>query len=300
MPARKSKINTNPFRIMHPEFAYLIGYALADGNLNSQKNCLSFKSVDKDLLNLISNYFSVGFEDFKYKPYTCKQSSTYPNAKQSYSLNISSKEFCEIFEKAGIIPNKSYSCPFPMIDEKYFYHFLRGVFDGDGNLYSGKDGSIRITIAGNKETIIGIKTFFDNNGITSFPYYLEKDRVKILTINGCEAIKVLELMYDNSENLRLERKYLYYLKYKENRNIKCTLCEKDMVKKGTLKMCSDCKIITRRLKNRRNDHYIRKGIKLPLKDLAKGCELNLNLASIETLSYGTLQLDYMVEGVVKE
>ena len=282
MSARKSKINTEPFKEMHKEFAYLLGYALADGNINKQRTCLNYVSIDKEHLEMLSNYFSVGVEDFKYKLYVRKNSHRYPNAKPAYTLNISSIEFCKIFEDYGIIPNKSYNCPFPKIPKEFQLHFLRGIFDGDGNLYCSKKSGVKITIAGNKETVIGIYEILITLGIESHLYYLDLDRVKIITIQGSHAINILKLMYENSLNLRLERKYVYYLNYLESRKINCILCDEGLIKNGTLKMCNSCKIITRRLKNRRNDHFKRQGIQKSLKDLAKTSEKNLHWDNIDS------------------
>jgi len=58
--------------------------------------------------------------------------------KNRYRLQIGSKEIFNDLLQLGITPNKSKTVRLPRVPKKYFYHFVRGYFDGDGNVTISK------------------------------------------------------------------------------------------------------------------------------------------------------------------
>lgn len=75
------------------------------------------------------------------------------------SVRVYSKDLVEDLISNNVVPSKSYSNTFPVIeDEKLFFHFLRGYIDGDGcySVISVETSKRvvnypRITIAGNNK-----------------------------------------------------------------------------------------------------------------------------------------------------
>ncbi len=59
------------------------------------------------------------------------------NEKIKYRLQIGSREMCDDLRKLGLRERKSYHLFFPKIPRAYFFNFVRGYFDGDGNVWIG-------------------------------------------------------------------------------------------------------------------------------------------------------------------
>lgn len=100
--------------------AYILGFTYADGNIYKTTISWDLKE-DKELLIRMNK----------------EMGSNYPISKQkaSYRLRISNPVVVEDLRVLGIFPNKSKTMVFPGIPNKYFSHFARGFFDGDGWVY---------------------------------------------------------------------------------------------------------------------------------------------------------------------
>lgn len=126
------KINKNFFKKWSANMAYVLGFIIADGNISVSKrgsHFLNLKITDKKLLYdirtvLQSNHF-IG-----------KRPGT-GNEKTKYTLQIGSYEMCDDLRALGLCEKKSYHLFFPNIPSRYLFHFVRGYFDGDGNVWVG-------------------------------------------------------------------------------------------------------------------------------------------------------------------
>lgn len=119
--------------------AYVLGFILADGCLmkNKRDACfLEMQSTDRDILYKIRREFKSNLIISEYQP-------KHQNYRKRYRLQIGSKEIFHDILKLGITPRKSKTAILPIIPNQYFHHFLRGYFDGDGNVtitqYKRKD-----------------------------------------------------------------------------------------------------------------------------------------------------------------
>lgn len=113
--------------------AYILGFFAADGNLsiNKRGGCyIAFHSKDKQIILNIKNAISS----------KNKISRRTNNLTQRfyYRLQIGSKEIVETFQNMGFSTNKTKHLPFPFIPQRMFNHFVRGYFDGDGNIWQGE------------------------------------------------------------------------------------------------------------------------------------------------------------------
>ena len=125
--------NENFFKKWSPEMAYVLGFFTADGNMIKNKrgaHFIEFQIADKDLLEKIKKAFNSN-----HKITVRKRRGIW---KTSYRLQIGSKEIFNDLLKLGLTPNKSKIIKLPNISDKYFSHFLRGYFDGDGNVTIAK------------------------------------------------------------------------------------------------------------------------------------------------------------------
>ncbi len=111
--------------------AYVLGYFTADGcmfiNPRGSKYIL-FVSVEPEILNKVRKLL-----DSKHK--IGIQKSKNPKWKNKCSLQIGSKEMFQDLLNLGLTPNKSKTIKLPKIPKKYFRHFIRGYFDGDGCVF---------------------------------------------------------------------------------------------------------------------------------------------------------------------
>lgn len=55
-----------------------------------------------------------------------------------YRLQIGSKEMCEDLESLGVSQKKAHTMRLPKVPKRYFGSFVRGYFDGDGNVWVGQ------------------------------------------------------------------------------------------------------------------------------------------------------------------
>ena len=131
MPIFKTK-NENFFKKWSPEMAYVLGFFAADGNLTIGERgnyYLEFNSIDRDIIEKIKNILGPS-----YKIGIRKRNK---NWKDSFRIQIGSKIMCYDLVNLGFTPNKSKRLNFPKMPVKYWHHFIRGYFDGDGYAFSG-------------------------------------------------------------------------------------------------------------------------------------------------------------------
>lgn len=213
---RKYSVDINFFKeINTEEKAYIIGFICADGHIDRKTNRIRIQlaTYDEDILEKIkialksSHPISRGIFENPYKN---------SNNKLCYKslLNISS---VELVKSLSFIPdNKTYSLNSSIINnipKDLIRHFLRGYFDGDGNiLYGIKYSSgykYLIQIAGNKEFLENTfqKYFPSNNKLY---YYKTSRQCHSWKLSSREQVsKFLEYLYKDS-NIYLDRKFEIY------------------------------------------------------------------------------------------
>lgn len=110
------------FKTVNKNSAWILGFILADGNIQKDRNCLDINihSKDREIVDFIKSEL--------------KTSSTVKNrSKNQVRLTVYSKEIKDDLAKFGIIPAKTGKEIFPkLIPHQYKWDFIRGVFDGDG------------------------------------------------------------------------------------------------------------------------------------------------------------------------
>jgi intein-encoded DNA endonuclease-like protein len=112
--------------------AYILGFFAADGYITHNNRGAQFWSIqitDKSLLVQIKKIIAA-----EHKISTRVRVG---DEKTLYRLQIGSKEMCGDLEKLGFSPMKTKNMSVPEIPGKYLPHFVRGYFDGDGNIWCG-------------------------------------------------------------------------------------------------------------------------------------------------------------------
>ncbi len=109
--------------------AYVLGFFTADGSMTKNKrgaHFIEFQITDQDLLikikKLLGSNHKIGVR------------KKYIKWKTAYRLQIGSKTIFNDLLKLGLCPKKSKRIRLPAVPRKYLPHFVRGYFDGDGNV----------------------------------------------------------------------------------------------------------------------------------------------------------------------
>jgi intein/homing endonuclease len=217
MPIFKTK-NENFFKRWTPEMAYVLGFFAADGNMIKNKrggHFIEFQITDGELLERIRELLNSN-----HKITICNRNK---RCKTLYRLQIGSKIIYNDLLKLGLTPNKSKTIKLPIVPDKYFPNFLRGYFDGDGNVtictYKRKERN-------NKPTTI-LRSGF-TSGSKSFLAVLKNQLLKEEVVRG-------GTLYYSSNGWRLyfsinDSKRLYWYMYKGlKRNDRLFLKRKKLV-----------------------------------------------------------------------
>ncbi len=218
MPIYKTK-NENFFKKWSPEMAYVLGFFTADGSMYKTKRgtyFIEFQITDGDLLEKIRELLGSNHKITKKR-----RNRTH---KIIYRLQIGSKEIFKDLSRLGLAPNKSKTLKLPLIPDKYFRHFLRGYFDGDGNVifsFFKKAGRKNLSRAfltrftsGSKDLLVGIQNKLSALlGVRgSLSFYSGAWR---LSYSANDSKKLSNFMYENVGRgglIYLPRKHKIFLK----------------------------------------------------------------------------------------
>lgn len=202
-----------------PNKAYILGLLYADGNNSKQGSIsISLQEQDKSILEKINHELKYTKEltFINYK----KKSEKWSN---QYQLRISNKYMSKQLSKLGVIPNKSLTLQFPdWLDKKYYSHFIRGYFDGDGCIPK-KVSEKHLSMIGTENFCKVVKYILESelniHSSISLCHGNSNVSTRALYISGkLQTEKFLDYIYKGSE-LYIERKYnLYLKKYKDINN----------------------------------------------------------------------------------
>lgn len=215
---RKShNLNIDYFKnIDSKEKAYWLGVIVSDGTIQKDGYKTSITSKDKDLIEKFKKAIKSEHAISKVEQFDKRTKKKY----KRYMIQVSSKEFTSYIISWGITNKKSYNCNFPDIEEKYYFSFLRGLFDGDGSLTTCSINSLRMSFTATKEMLIFIQKFLEKFNISAHPIYITSENMNVnRTHYFSDTKKILDLLYaDSTEASRLNRKYKVYEKYNKKLN----------------------------------------------------------------------------------
>lgn len=204
------------------EKAYFLGYFYADGGNSIDRNQIRIKLniEDKYILERFRSWFKSN------RPLLPLDKNgeicTYKGCKE---LDLTSEYLCRRLKELGAPATKSAILKFPdFIPEELMNHFIRGYFDGDGNISvfgNNKNGELRanITITSSNYFIDGLYKYILNNlGINSRVDDCEGKVYKRLQIEkNREVKKFLDWMYKDA-TVYLTRKCNDYIKFSNSRD----------------------------------------------------------------------------------
>lgn len=220
MPIYKTK-NENFFKEWSPEMAYILGFFVADGSLNVNprgSKYIDFCTIDKDLLYKVRKALGSNHK-------ISVREMNNRNWNTVYRLQIGSKEMFKDLLKKGVRTDKTGHEFLPKMPECYFKDFLRGFFDGDGNVYVHrkirKDRKNKLYVnlltcftCSNKIFLSSIKEKLDL--ITKGGTLCYSGKAWRLRYSTCDSGKLYEFMYNEEDSLFLKRKKNIFQKYINN------------------------------------------------------------------------------------
>ncbi len=198
--------------IDNKEKAYVLGLICSDGSIDNNGYAFSFISKDLDLIKLFKKTIKSDHKICKVESNDKRTNKIYTR----YTIHICSKYMVSSLKNIGVSNNKSFSCKMPKIPNHLFWHFLRGLFDGDGSISkesASKEGRIRFKLIGSTSMIEDIKTILNkyrlsDTKISRSKYFNEVGSISSILYYSYDDLKLIfDKMYDDSDGLRLERKY---------------------------------------------------------------------------------------------
>jgi intein-encoded DNA endonuclease-like protein len=213
------KINKNFFKKWTREMAYILGFLFADGSISVTKRggyYFSFHSADQDLLIKIKKIMRSSH----------KVSKRNQRSGNVFRLQIGSREMVDDLFGLKLKETKTKRMEFPNIPKKYITDFIRGYFDGDGNIWMGlmhkerKTQTMTLQIAftsASREFLVDLQNNLKNLGIKGGSIFSIKNKncSRLLFSTG-DALKLAKIMYNNQyySLLFLNRKKQVFERYK--------------------------------------------------------------------------------------
>lgn len=198
--------------------AYVLGFFTADGTMIKNKrgaHFIEFQIIDECLLKEIKRLLGSN-----HKISERKKSDRWHTL---YRLQIGSKKIFQDLLQLGLTPRKSKRIILPDIPRKYFSHFARGYFDGDGSVVFGfykkndskKPSPILLTrfTSGNKEFLknflISIQKYTEIKGGSIY----QKQGGYDLSFSVRDSLRLYKFMYKGAKGKQfLKRKYSKFQK----------------------------------------------------------------------------------------
>ncbi len=217
MPIYKVK-KESFFRHWSPEMAYVLGFFAADGSMIRNKrgaHFIEFTSTDRELLESIRRLLKSN-----HKISARERGQKWQTA---YRLQIGSKVMFDDLLQLGLTPRKSKTITFPEIPSPYLSHFVRGYFDGDGNVTSSvykranRPGPGRTLLSGFtsgsrrflKLLLFQLRRVYGLKGGTL--YYSSRGHRLYFSVR--DSYRLYNVMYKNAGDLFLSRKRVVFEKY---------------------------------------------------------------------------------------
>jgi hypothetical protein len=208
MPVYK-KYNKEFFLSWSANMAYVLGLLCADGNIVYTKrgtHFIAWYSADYSLLMSVRNI--LGSEH----RISVRRSDT----GAVYRLQIGSKYWFAQLQKLNIQPRKSARMRVPQMPKLFQKDFLRGYFDGDGNVWSGYINRTRTTptpvlivafTSASQHFLSDLHSILRLQGIQGGSVFTHKTKsYSRLSFSTRDALKIYKIMYTVPHKLFLKRK----------------------------------------------------------------------------------------------
>ena len=217
MPVYK-KVNKNFFKTWTPNMAYILGFFAADGYITVNRRGGQFWCIQITDKNLLQNIKKAIDAEHKISIKTSKK----PNEKTLYRLQIGSIEMCNDLRNLGFKERKTKSLTLPQIPPKYMADFVRGYFDGDGNVWFKNKVAVTAFTSCSYDFLNSLKKHLELHantvGGSLFKTVTNSYRLQYSSVN---TLILFNFMYNSvirENSLFLTRKKVVFEKYKSMRS----------------------------------------------------------------------------------
>ncbi len=199
--------------------AYVLGFIIADGTVIHTKRDTHFLSIQITDLTLLQEIQKVLGSN-----HAIHVREREGNEQTIYRLQIGSKALCADLARLGVIPREAHITRMPSVPDAYLGDFVRGYFDGDGNVWIGLVHKERQT------NHLVIQTAFTSCSLAfleSLKSALEqKDITGSLACRGSyfrlsysvrSSLALYDLLYTRPSPLQLPRKRLVFERFMRER-----------------------------------------------------------------------------------
>lgn len=192
--------------------AYFLGLFVTDGNFSKTNYCVSITSTDESLMKYL-----VEKTNYEKKLYAAKIVN--PKHKQSWRIMFYAQVTKDMIDLIGYYPGPKTGKEFipKCIDDSVFFHFLRGMVDGNGSIIGDKrDERLRVKVcSASKFLLQDTWDRLKRLGIVREGGLHPTSTIYSLSFGHEDGVRLCEKMYENAE-FWLERKKRVYLAVKDS------------------------------------------------------------------------------------
>ena len=199
--------------------AYVLGFICADGNIVVTKRRNYYIALyTSDELLLLTMRNAMG-SDHKVARRSARSGAV-------YRIQIGSKEWFRDLAEIGLMPNKARRMKLPNIPDKFTGDFVRGYFDGDGNVWTGiihknrKTQHLTLQVAftsASKSFLKSLHSLLKKHGVSGGSIYAPRnDHFTRLSFSHYDALKLYKIMYNVPHKLYLKRKKHIFDRFMKN------------------------------------------------------------------------------------
>lgn len=196
----------------NPEIAYAVGLITTDGNLSSDRRHIILVSKDASLLKTFKKCLGL-------KNKIGSRRSSYTGKKNCHHVQFGNVILYKWLLNIGLIPNKTKRVGLLKILNKYFFDFLRGHLDGDGDIRRYQDpvypNSERLYIRFCSASLKHIQWLQERiNSLLKINGFIRSgSRVYSLAFAKKDSLTLLPRLYPTSNVPCLKRKYKIIKKF---------------------------------------------------------------------------------------
>jgi hypothetical protein len=208
-----------------PNFYYLLGLLATDGHIEYPREnsnatnsacIIELNEGDRDLINQINNIFG----GYVYITFANRKDKT-----KMFKWYLNNRKLIEYLRSIGFVHNKTHTLDlskwFDNIKENNKWHFIRGVWDGDGSMGTYKNSGCRITFVSASSIFANMVYDFLNQQNLSACKHIRtniKHKSTYHIISLCKKksrVSFINSLYNNAQSgIYLKRKYTKALEIK--------------------------------------------------------------------------------------